>query len=55
LPEIVGSVQILGSFYDSSGRLIDIASTYAELGQLRPGEKASFTLRIPDESVGERM
>ena len=54
-PEVVGTVQIVGSFYDSSGRLIDTSSTYADLSQLRPGEKSSFRLGITDESVGERM
>jgi hypothetical protein len=54
-PEIVGTIQIVGSYYDSSGRLIDTSSTYADLSQIRPGEKSPFRLGITDESVGERM
>jgi plastocyanin len=54
-PEAVGTVTIVASFYDSGGTLIDTSSTFAELQQLRPGEKSPFRMAISDESILERM
>jgi plastocyanin len=54
-PEVVGTVTIVGSFYDSNGNLIDTTSTFAELSQLRPGENSPFRMSMSDESIVERM
>jgi plastocyanin len=54
-PEVVGTVTIVGSFHDANGNLIDTTSTFAELSQLRPGEKSPFRMGISDESILERM
>jgi hypothetical protein len=54
-PNVVESVQVVGRFYDSSGRLIDTGSTYTELDQLRPEEKSPFWLSITNASVAQRI
>jgi hypothetical protein len=55
LSDIVEYVQIVGSFYDSSGLLIDTDFTYTDLDYLRPAEKSPFKLIISDESVASRI
>jgi hypothetical protein len=54
-PNVVESVQVVGRFYDSSGRLIDTGSTYTELDQLRPEEKSPFWLIITNPSLAQRI
>jgi hypothetical protein len=55
LSDLVEFVQIVGTFYDSAGVLIDTDYTYTDLDYLRPGEKSPFTLIISDESVAQRI
>jgi hypothetical protein len=55
LSDVVEYVQIVGSFYDSSGLLIDTDFTYTDLDYLRPAEKSPFKLIISDESVASRI
>lgn len=55
LSDVVEYVQIVGSFYDSSGLLIDTDFTYTDLDYLRPGERSPFKLIISDESVASRI
>lgn len=55
LSHLVNYVQIVGTFYDSSGVLIDTDFTYTDLDYLRPGEKSPFRLIISDESVVQRI
>jgi hypothetical protein len=51
LPDVVECVQVVGTFYAPSGRLIDTDFTYTDLDQLRPGKKSPFKLIITDEPV----
>jgi hypothetical protein len=53
--DVVNYVQIVGTFYDSSGVLIDTDYTYTALDKLRPGEKSPFKLTVSDQSVAERI
>lgn len=55
LSELVQFVQIVGTFYDSAGLLIDTDYTYTDLDYLRPGEKSPFNLIISDASVAQRI
>ena len=55
LSDLVQFVQIVGTFYDSAGVLIDTDFTYTDLDYLRPGEKSPFNLIISDESVAQRI
>ena len=55
LSHLINYVQIVGTFYDSRGLLIDTDFTYADLDYLRPGEKSPFRLIISDESVVQRI
>jgi hypothetical protein len=55
LSTLVNYVQIVGSFYDSSGTLIGTDFTYTDLDYLRPGEKSPFELIVLDESVASRI
>ncbi len=55
LSNLVQFVQIVGTFYDSSGLLIDTDYTYTDLDYLRPGEKSPFNLIISDASVAQRI
>jgi hypothetical protein len=55
LPDVLKYVKIVGTFYDSGGRLIDTNFTYTDLDQLRPGEKSPFKLIITDESVLQNL
>jgi hypothetical protein len=55
LPYAVEYVQIVGRFFDSSGRLIDTDFTYTHLDQLRPGEESPFKLILTDESTNQNI
>jgi len=55
LSHLINYVQIVGTFYDSRGLLIDTDFTYTDLDYLRPGEKSPFRLIISDESVVQRI
>lgn len=55
LSHLVEYVQIVGTFYDSSGLLIDTDFTYTDLDYLRPGEISPFRLIISDASVVQRI
>jgi hypothetical protein len=55
LSQLVNYVQIVGTFYDSNGVLIDTDFTYTDLDYLRPGEKSPFRLIVSDESVVQRI
>jgi hypothetical protein len=51
----VGLTTINGKFYNSSGHLIYLGTSYALLNELRPGEKSPFKMLITDSSVPERL
>jgi plastocyanin len=51
----VGLTTINGKFYNSTGHLIYLGTTYAMLTELRPGEKSPFKMLITDSSVPERL
>lgn len=55
LSTVVNYVQIVGTFYDSSGLIIDSDFTYTDLDYLRPGEKSPFRLIISNEAVASRI
>jgi hypothetical protein len=55
LSSMVNYVQIVGTFYDAGGTIIDSDFTYTDLDYLRPGEKSPFRLIISDEAVASRI
>ena len=55
LSSMVNYVQIVGTFYDAGGTIIDSDYTYTDLDYLRPGEKSPFRLIISDEAVASRI
>lgn len=48
-------VQIIGTFYDSEGEVIEVDTTYAELDTLRPGRTSPFKMTLLNKAVASRI
>ena len=53
-PSVLKFVKIIGTFYDSSNRVVATSSTYTDPPDLSPGGKAPFDLTVLSASVPVR-
>jgi hypothetical protein len=54
-PKVITFVQVVGTFYDSSGRVVGTTFTYTSPYTIGPGDKAPFDLSLAEASIPIRQ